>query len=306
MLVGNVRVPQISGKVEKTASGARIVLSVQPATPHRVTRDGNKLTVRFDAAALDMRRSRASSRSSRQPRRSTARRSSSTSDTSAATFKVEDDAGRGCTIELLPPAPVAPPPPPPRCRPRRRRARPGRYRNRRASKSVPAASARSCIDPGHGGDDAGVKGAGGTKEKDLTLQVARRLKRAIEARLGHARAADARRRRRRARRSPHGVREQQQGRSVPEPARELVRAAGRARARRCTRSTWRTIRSRPATGSRRQARTVPVLGGGTRVTRSGALGSGAVALRRASPRRWPRSWSSSSASAACRCTAGRR
>jgi N-acetylmuramoyl-L-alanine amidase len=40
------------------------------------------------------------------------------------------------------------------------------------------------IDPGHGGDDEGVKGANGTKEKDLALTVARRLKAAIEGRLG--------------------------------------------------------------------------------------------------------------------------
>ena len=40
------------------------------------------------------------------------------------------------------------------------------------------------IDPGHGGEDDGVKGAGGTKEKDLTLAVARRLKATIESRLG--------------------------------------------------------------------------------------------------------------------------
>ena len=38
--------------------------------------------------------------------------------------------------------------------------------------------------PGHGGDDVGAKGAGGTIEKDLTLAVARRLKAALEARLG--------------------------------------------------------------------------------------------------------------------------
>ena len=40
------------------------------------------------------------------------------------------------------------------------------------------------IDPGHGGDDAGAHGAGGAVEKDLTLQVARRLKAAIESRIG--------------------------------------------------------------------------------------------------------------------------
>jgi N-acetylmuramoyl-L-alanine amidase len=40
------------------------------------------------------------------------------------------------------------------------------------------------IDPGHGGDDAGVRGPGGTLEKQITLDVARRLRMAIETRLG--------------------------------------------------------------------------------------------------------------------------
>jgi N-acetylmuramoyl-L-alanine amidase len=40
------------------------------------------------------------------------------------------------------------------------------------------------IDPGHGGDDIGVNGPGGALEKDVTLGVARRLKAAIEGRLG--------------------------------------------------------------------------------------------------------------------------
>ena len=40
------------------------------------------------------------------------------------------------------------------------------------------------IDPGHGGEEAGAKGAKGTLEKAVTLSVARRLKSALEARLG--------------------------------------------------------------------------------------------------------------------------
>jgi N-acetylmuramoyl-L-alanine amidase len=40
------------------------------------------------------------------------------------------------------------------------------------------------IDAGHGGDDAGSRGAQGTLEKTVTLSVARKLKAAIEARLG--------------------------------------------------------------------------------------------------------------------------
>jgi N-acetylmuramoyl-L-alanine amidase len=40
------------------------------------------------------------------------------------------------------------------------------------------------IDAGHGGDEQGAKGPGGALEKDITLSVARRLKAALEARLG--------------------------------------------------------------------------------------------------------------------------
>jgi N-acetylmuramoyl-L-alanine amidase len=37
------------------------------------------------------------------------------------------------------------------------------------------------VDPGHGGDDIGVRGPGGLEEKQLTLDIARRLRTAIEA-----------------------------------------------------------------------------------------------------------------------------
>jgi N-acetylmuramoyl-L-alanine amidase len=40
------------------------------------------------------------------------------------------------------------------------------------------------IDPGHGGDDLGARGPGGAVEKDIVLQIARRLRTMIESRLG--------------------------------------------------------------------------------------------------------------------------
>jgi N-acetylmuramoyl-L-alanine amidase len=40
------------------------------------------------------------------------------------------------------------------------------------------------IDPGHGGDEVGVRGAGGLEEKQLTLDVARRLRGLVERGLG--------------------------------------------------------------------------------------------------------------------------
>ena len=185
ILVGNVRVPQVGGKVEKTASGARIVLSVQPMAPHKVTRDGNKLTVRFEATAID-------------PLPITGFISDFASSakidglsvifdlgSAAASFKAEDDR-EAVTIDLLPPAPVAPPPPPPTAP-----ALPGATPRPAAPATEPPRFDLSTggirtivIDPGHGGEDAGVKGAGGTEEKNLTLLFARRLRASLEARMG--------------------------------------------------------------------------------------------------------------------------
>ncbi len=50
---------------------------------------------------------------------------------------------------------------------------------------APAGGLRTIvIDAGHGGDEEGAKGPDGTLEKNVTLSVARRLKAALEARLG--------------------------------------------------------------------------------------------------------------------------
>jgi N-acetylmuramoyl-L-alanine amidase len=40
------------------------------------------------------------------------------------------------------------------------------------------------IDPGHGGEEQGTRGAGGVLEKDLVLDVARRLRSVLDSRLG--------------------------------------------------------------------------------------------------------------------------
>ena len=50
--------------------------------------------------------------------------------------------------------------------------------------AAPAVLNTVVIDPGHGGDDTGTTGPNGVLEKDVTLQVATRLRRAIESRLG--------------------------------------------------------------------------------------------------------------------------
>jgi N-acetylmuramoyl-L-alanine amidase len=99
-----------------------------------------------------------------------------------ASFRASDAAGeRGAgriVIDVMaqtteptpatPPPPTLPPPPEPSL-----------------LESSPVGGLRTIvIDAGHGGDEHGARGAQGTLEKDVTLGVARRLKAAIESRLG--------------------------------------------------------------------------------------------------------------------------
>ncbi len=53
ILIGDVRVPQVSVRAERTPNGGRVIVDIDPPAPHKVTREGNRLLVRFDATAID-------------------------------------------------------------------------------------------------------------------------------------------------------------------------------------------------------------------------------------------------------------
>ena len=174
IIVGDLRVPQITMRVEKAGDSGRLTFDIQPPTPHRVTREGNRLEIRFDAYALDL-----GALSGTVPEFVTAVRGQGTSifvDLGPQVAGMTSDTSRNdsrLTIDLAPPGAVAeptpqqPPSPPP------------------VFDLAPAGVIRTVvIDPGHGGDDQGALGAAGTKEKDLTWQIAVRLKGAIESRMG--------------------------------------------------------------------------------------------------------------------------
>ncbi len=181
ILIGDVRLPQISGRIESPGTGRRVVLDIQPPAPHTVERTGNRLTIRFDAVALDF-----TPLTGLPPEFVTAVRVDGTSlvltlGPETTGYRVEDASPTRLAIDLLPPAP--PPPPPPSLD----AARPVAP----AAPPVPvldlsgAGSLRSIvIDPGHGGADTGARGAGDATEKDLVMRLARRLKSAIESRIG--------------------------------------------------------------------------------------------------------------------------
>jgi N-acetylmuramoyl-L-alanine amidase len=193
VLVGGVRVPEIGGRVERTSSGARVVITMQPPTPYRVSRDGNRLVVRFDATAID-----ATPITGFIPEFARAAHVDGLNlvidlGPEAAAQREEDDrAASTLTIDLYPappppprptivpaPSPAAPPQPAPQ---------PGAPPQAGAPIPTPTIGSGTLrtiiIDAGHGGQDVGTVGAGGAKEKDVTLQMARRLKTAIEGRLG--------------------------------------------------------------------------------------------------------------------------
>lgn len=182
ILVGAIRMPRVAGKVESLGSLARLTLDIAPATPHAVAQDGNRLVIRFEADALDAALPTSSATDFIQAIRP--------GDTPAAiaidlgprfgSFRATDlPAERGTgrlVIDVMAPAtetpPAQPPPPSPQDTPP-------------LLDLAPPESLRTVvIDPGHGGSENGAKGPQGTLEKDLTLAIARRLKAALEARLG--------------------------------------------------------------------------------------------------------------------------
>jgi N-acetylmuramoyl-L-alanine amidase len=184
VIVGDVRVPRIAISQEMVAVGSRLMMDVSPKAGYKVVSDPGRLTVTFEADALDVRLPvlKASTvftgLSVVEPSSIAIALSSS-----FGTYRVTDvpnrDAAVRVVIDLLPagetttaaagsprPAPDAPAPP-----------------TLDLPSSTPALRT-IVIDPGHGGGDTGAKGPGGTLEKTVTLSVARKLKAAIESRLG--------------------------------------------------------------------------------------------------------------------------
>lgn len=164
-------VPTVTPRLERTSGGARLTLSLSPAAPTRITRDAGQVTVRVQAPALDLVALAAGSPDLVRDLR--VAESSLIVELGPLVATVRHEAatsGDTVVLELVATAgavtPPAPPPPP-------------------AAFDRPESGLRTVvIDPGHGGDDTGVRGADGVVEKDVTLAVALRLKSVLESRYG--------------------------------------------------------------------------------------------------------------------------
>jgi len=179
ILSGDIRVPRIGGRVESQGPPlARLTLDVAPATAHSVTQDGNRLAIRFEADLLDVSLPATTAPDLIQNIRADGTAIIVDLGPRFASFRTSDLPGdRGATrivVEVIgqtTEAPAAPAPAAPEAPP--------------LLELAPSGGLRSVvIDAGHGGPEEGARGPDGINEKTVTMAVARRLKAALEARLG--------------------------------------------------------------------------------------------------------------------------
>jgi N-acetylmuramoyl-L-alanine amidase len=191
LVVGDIRVPRVMVRQEAVGAGGRITIEATPRAGMTAAAEGNqRILVKFDAEgidplfpplqpqglitgirvadattlAIDLAPKLSGFRSSIQPADSSTRLLLDLGSPST------DQAAVAPTAPQTP-SPQAPPPPLPDGQPVL------------PTFELPAVRTIA-IDAGHGGPDAGGRGPKGTLEKDVTLNVARRLKAAIEGRLG--------------------------------------------------------------------------------------------------------------------------
>ena len=195
ILLGDVRMPRVAARIEPIGSLTRVTFDVAPPTPHTVAQEGSRLLIRFDADALDAALPAGPSTDTVQ-----AVHLGDTPQVVAldlgprfASYRVADQPGTAGVARIVvdlvtqteaPPAtPPTPGTQPPAAPPAQVPVVPGEPPPL-LDLPPPGGLRAIVIDPGHGGDETGAKGSQGTLEKNITLSVARRLKAALEARLG--------------------------------------------------------------------------------------------------------------------------
>ncbi|HEY3384317.1 MAG TPA: N-acetylmuramoyl-L-alanine amidase [Vicinamibacterales bacterium] len=192
VLVGDVRVPRISVREDVLGPQTRVTFEMTPRTPHTITQEAGHLLVRFDSDALDVSLPATGPQGLVQavriadpnttiaidvgPRFGAYRASLTPQEGNASQLIVDIMPAGSEPVSQPPGRPPAPAPTVPSSGPDQQAAP--------AASPVSGGLRTVVLDPGHGGDETGAKGAGGVLEKDVALGVARRLKAALEGRLG--------------------------------------------------------------------------------------------------------------------------
>jgi N-acetylmuramoyl-L-alanine amidase len=191
LVVGDVRIPRVTARIEPAPASTTVVFDITPATPTRITMESDRLIVQFDADALELQLPSVPAQDfvrAVQP-----------GDTPAivrivpgpkfslhrATTSQPDATSSRLSIDLLPATTEAPTPPAPAVTPAPLPAPGPGLTADPLPLPAPSTGLRTVvIDPGHGGDEHGTRGGGGTLEQDVTLHVARRWRTLIDSRLG--------------------------------------------------------------------------------------------------------------------------
>ena len=192
VIIGDVRVPQVVARYQRTGQQSRLRLMITPATDYDIQQEIGRLVITFDADALDLVLSDIAPdtlvRGLRGVETPPAVAVDLGDDFGAYTSRSERTVGGGVELVLdLRPTPatstrVVPPPAPRVLTPAD--AAPDPTLPPLSELAPPRTIRAIAIDPGHGGDDTGTRGPNGTLEKDVTLTVARRLRNMIESQLG--------------------------------------------------------------------------------------------------------------------------
>jgi N-acetylmuramoyl-L-alanine amidase len=182
LIVGDLTAPRVTARFETVGPPTRATIEISPAAPVTIVPEQGRIILRIDADALDLALPVAGNGLIEQIRAGdqqntvtvllaggagVARAAATTADNvTRVVVEVPGPAGTAPDSTAAP----APPPPAP------------------AGEGLALTSPRTfrtvVIDPGHGGADVGVRGESGTEEKQLTLDVARRVRQRIETRLG--------------------------------------------------------------------------------------------------------------------------
>jgi N-acetylmuramoyl-L-alanine amidase len=180
LLVGDLRVPRVAARIDAAGPPTRATIVVTPATPMMVTSEGGRVVMRVEADALEPVFPVTATglidgiRIGDQPNVVVVALSRQAG-VSRVTTTTADNSTR-VAIEVPAGAPVPDPRVPPTTPPSSE-SRPIGLEPRQALRTL-------ALDPGHGGDEIGVRGADGLEEKQLTLDVARRVRSLVERGLG--------------------------------------------------------------------------------------------------------------------------
>ena len=182
VIVGDLRVPRLSARIDSAGPPTRAVVLVSPAGRVVTTTDNNRVLLRVDADALETALPPSATglienirlgdqpdtvvvslaRAAGPPRVVVTNADEGTRVIIDVPQATPTEAARGPALDTRPPAPDVRPPGP----------------------DAPPAPLTIVVDAGHGGDDVGVRGAGGLQEKQMTLDIARRVRAILESRLG--------------------------------------------------------------------------------------------------------------------------